>query len=225
MSNPSDTHREPRLSVGFTCREMHKSLTFYRDTLGFTLDECWPSEEKPLWASLSLNGQTIMLGSGAEPGACGGGAAVDFHVANTQAMLNETGGGVLVYLHVEDVDGYHRRISENGAMPVTEPETQFYGTRDFALQDPDGYRLMFFSPITLENCQSCAMPLANAKPGDMYCQYCVGENGKLKPYEDVLEGTITGFFMGMQNMSRTDAEVAAKEHLRNQPAWKVHTPA
>ena len=225
MGNPSESGQGPKMSVGFTCREMQKSLAFYRDTLGFTLDECWPSEDQALWASLSLNGQTIMLGSGAEEGACGTGPAADFHTANTQAMLNETGGGVLVYLQVEDVDAYHQQVAEKGAVPVSEPESQFYGIRDFALQDPDGYRLMFFTPITMESCQSCAMPLANAQPGDMYCQHCVDENGKLRPYEQILEGTITGYFMGMQKLERADAEVAAKEHLKQQPAWRVHTPA
>jgi hypothetical protein len=35
----------------------------------------------------------------------------------------------------------------------------------------------------------------------------------------VLEGTITGYFMGMQKMERSEAEKAAREHLATMPAW------
>ena len=225
MSNTTDDTRPPQLSVAFLCREMAKSIQFYRDTLGFTLKECWPDEQKAQYASLSLHGQTIMLSStGAEAG-CGSEAVADFHTANAEAMEAATGGGVLVYIPVEDVDAYHQTISSGGAQPICEPETQFYGIRDFALQDPDGYRLIFYSRVTMTSCQSCAMPLKDSKPGDMYCQYCADENGKLRPYEAILEGTVTGFFMGMQKMERAAAEVAAREHLARQPAWKTHEPA
>ena len=52
------------------------------------------------------------------------------------------------------------------------------------------------------------------------CDYCTDDEGKLQPYEAILEGTISGYFMGMQNMKRAEAEVAAKEHLAKMPAWK-----
>jgi hypothetical protein len=53
----------------------------------------------------------------------------------------------------------------------------------------------------------------------MYCDYCTDEEGKLRSFEDVLEGTIQGYFMGMQKMERGEAEVAAKEMLAKMPAW------
>ena len=56
----------------------------------------------------------------------------------------------------------------------------------------------------------------------MYCQYCVDERGQLKPYSQVLEGTVAGYFMGMQKMERSAAERAAKEHLSKMPAWQMH---
>jgi hypothetical protein len=54
----------------------------------------------------------------------------------------------------------------------------------------------------------------------MYCQYCSDEKGKLRPYEQVFEGTVTGYFMGMQKMPGPAAEKAAKEHLAKMPAWQ-----
>ena len=72
----------------------------------------------------------------------------------------------------------------------------------------------------MESCQSCGMPLSDAEPGQMYCQYCTDEQGQLRTYETVLEGTIQGYFMGMQKMSREEAELAAREHLAKMPAWQ-----
>jgi hypothetical protein len=57
----------------------------------------------------------------------------------------------------------------------------------------------------------------------MYCEHCTTDAGKLKPFVEVLEGTIQGYFMGMQNMERAEAEVAAKEHLAKMPAWAPPT--
>jgi hypothetical protein len=49
---------------------------------------------------------------------------------------------------------------------------------------------------------------------------CADEKGKLKSYEQALEGTATGYFMAMQKMPREKALAAAKEHLAKYPAWK-----
>ena len=102
---------------------------------------------------------------------------------------------------------------------LTSPKDQFYGQREFSVRDPGGYRLCFYAPITMESCQSCGMPMADAEPAQMYCGYCTDEKGKLRPYEQVLEGTVTGYFMGMQKLPRADAEKAAKAHLAKLPAW------
>jgi hypothetical protein len=48
------------------------------------------------------------------------------------------------------------------------------------------------------------------------------KSATLRPYEQVFEGTVTGFFMGMQKMERPAAEAAAKEHLAKMPAWGMH---
>ena len=129
------------------------------------------------------------------------------------------GAGMMIYLAVEDVDRYHDTIKDRGAKPATAPHTQFYGIRDFAVADPDGYLLVPYTAVAMESCQSCGMPMTDAEPGQMYCQYCTDEQGQLRPYEAVLEGTIQGYFMGMQKMERGPAEAAAKVHLAKMPAW------
>lgn len=216
----SDSECKPAISPMLIAADVAKSVAYYTDVLGFTLRECWPNEEAPMWASLELNGQTVMLGcpARADDPMCQG-AEGEFMVACSDDFKQAAGGGVLLYLCVEDVDAYHKAVSERGGKPVGEPRNQFYGLRDFQAQDLVGYRFSFFQPIQMESCQSCGMPLTDAKTGQMYCDYCTDENGRLKSYDEVFEGCVSGFFMGMQKMERPAAEAAATEMLAKMPAW------
>ena len=51
----------------------------------------------------------------------------------------------------------------------------------------------------------------------------VDSEGNLKPYVEVFEGTVAGYFMGMQGMEREAAEAAATEHLSKMQAWHCHS--
>ncbi len=216
------------MSALFTCKDTAAALRYYRDTLGFSVKETWPSAEAPLWASLSLNGQTLMIGAPFDGEHCGDASAseLEFHKQSSEDFLAHPGGaGVFLYLEVEDVDAYHAEVSERGGQPTAAPKDQFYGIRDFSVRDLDGYRLIFFQPLVMSSCQSCGMPLSNAQPGDMYCSYCTDDSGQLRPYEEVLEGTSVGYFMGMQKMERAAAEEAARAHLASMPAWLATSKA
>ena len=212
-------------SVGLTVADMKKTLAFYRDKLGFQLRECWPSEAEPMWASCVLDKQSVMFGLAMPSEAC-----AKMHEKNPAAgkfwgkhadnfAKHPHGVGVNLYFTVPDIDAYAAQLGKQGIKPDLPPTSQFYGLRDAVVTDPDGYTLTFYTPLKMTSCQSCGMPLSDAKPGDMYCQYCTDEKGKLKPYETVFEGTVTGYFMGMQKMKRPEAEKAAREHLAKMPAW------
>jgi uncharacterized glyoxalase superfamily protein PhnB len=211
----------------FTSKDMQRAVAFYRDTLGFDLEQCWPDEANPQWANMMLDQQSIMLGALMSPddaaAMCGGdeGAATYMRTLAEEHKKNRPGVGVVVYVQVPDVDTYHARLTKKGLKGLPAPKTQFYGIRDFGVQDPDGYRLLFYSPVAMSSCQSCGMPLSDAKPGAMYCGYCTDEQGKLRPYESVLEGCTSGYFMAMQKMPRAEAEQAARKHLSTMPAWKT----
>lgn len=213
------------ITVHLTSRDVPRSIRFYRDKLGFTLGECWPDESKPLFASLALDKQALLLGAHSPASEAGKWCGDDenlkqyFEAFAGEFEANAPGAGVAIYLRVGDVDAYHAKLEKNGVEGMLDPKTQFYGQRDFPVRDPDGYRLTFYTPVAMESCQSCGMPLADAKPGQMYCGYCSDEKGTLKPYETVLEGTVQGYFMGMRKMPRKEAEKAAREHLAKLPAW------
>lgn len=215
------------LAVMLTVKDVARSIAFYRDTLGFRLDACWPDEKQPMWANVLMDAQSIMFGAQMDPNTVGDMCGKDVEMGKQMKTLaeemqkNKAGVGVTLYVRVPDVDAHHAKVSKKIANTAA-PRTQFYGLRDFSVQDPDGYRLQMYTPIKMTSCQSCGMPLTDAEPGQMYCAYCVDETGKLKPYEVVLEGCISGYFIPQQKMKRPDAEQAAKAHLAKMPAWAMH---
>lgn len=213
------------MSVLITSRDMQATLRFYVEQCGFEMKESWPSDEAPQWANLVLGGQSVMVGEPAKPEMVERMCADD-PVAKARWTgviadwnANKPGVGLQVYVQVPDIDAFAARLRERGASVPGEPKSQFYGIRELPVTDPDGYQLMFFTPITMSSCQSCGMPLQDAQPGDMHCDHCTDESGHLRPYEHILEGTVTGYFMGMQKMERGPAEAAAREHLSKMPAW------
>jgi uncharacterized glyoxalase superfamily protein PhnB len=226
MGNPSTECIQHPLAVMLTCRDTKRQVAFYRDTLGFTLKESWPDDSNPMWANLVLDGQSVMVGGACPPDkveAMCGDAGPD-EIARFKALAGDyekhkAGVGLQVYVMVPDIDAYHAQLVKRGLKGLRAPKTQFYGLKDVPVTDPEGYQIVFYTPVAMSTCQSCGMPLTDAVPGQMYCPYCTDDKGKLRPYEVVLEGTTVGYFMQMQKLPRDKAEVAAKAHLKTMPAW------
>lgn len=61
-----------------------------------------------------------------------------------EAQSENKGGGIFIYLSVEDVDDYHKYLRSKGLKPSTEPRDWPSGNREFVIQDPDGYNLVIF---------------------------------------------------------------------------------
>ncbi len=220
-----DPQNRSGLAVSLTCRDMKASVAFYRDRLRFSMKESWPDDDAPSWCNLVLERQSVMLGAAMNPEQVRQLCAhdpdsVDEFVGMAEAFRDSAAGvGVTVYVCVPDVDDYDRRLRERGVSPLREPRTQFYGIREIVVVDPDGYRLVFYSPVLLKSCQSCGMPLPDAAPGQMYCVHCTSEDGRLRPYDQVLEGTARGYFMQIKKLDPASAREAARDHLAGMPAW------
>lgn len=59
----------------------------------------------------------------------------------------EKGAGVFLHIQVEDIDSFYEAIKENGFTPSSEPQDQEWGTREFAMRDPDRYKLVFYEEV------------------------------------------------------------------------------
>ncbi|MFA5967292.1 MAG: VOC family protein [Patescibacteria group bacterium] len=64
-----------------------------------------------------------------------------------ESGLQPKGLGIYTYIEVDDADKYFETIQSNGIVPRTEPKTWPWGKREFVVKDPDGYKLVFYSPI------------------------------------------------------------------------------
>lgn len=77
---------------------------------------------------------------------------IDEHKTPIQNESGKTpkGLGIYTYVEVDDVDQYYTEIKANGISPRTEPKTWPWGKREFVVKDPDGYKLVFFTPTHTE---------------------------------------------------------------------------
>jgi len=53
-----------------------------------------------------------------------------------------------LYLNVDDADALYAEAKANGGKFDQQPTTQPYGMRDFTIEDPNGYLLIFGSPAS-----------------------------------------------------------------------------
>ncbi len=74
-------------------------------------------------------------------------------------------------------------------------------------------------------CLSCGMPLEESQykrqgnDGNIYCIYCVHDNGDLKSFDEIFQGTVY-HLKESQDLAQPAAEKMAYELLLNMPVWQ-----
>jgi uncharacterized glyoxalase superfamily protein PhnB len=119
-----------RLTPNLVVRDIEKSIRFYCDVLDFELDKHIPEKPPFVFASVRGGGVEIFLN--------------EYHtvVEEYPAFSNVPIGGTLtLYLGMQGVDELYKDVCSNGTKIVMPIETKFYGIREFAIADPDGYIL------------------------------------------------------------------------------------
>ncbi len=105
--------------------DLERTVEFYRDVLGFTVDTLWP-ESDPTFCILDRDNVHLVFLRDADWDAPG---------------ASPTMTGQLSF-DVSDVDGLHATLL--GRVEVLwGPETYHYGRREFSIRDCNGYRLVF----------------------------------------------------------------------------------
>lgn len=129
-----------------------RSVAFYTDKLGFQLVEAHPDTSKPVWASVALGGQSVMLGElptlvearqrGMEQ------EQIELLKQDARSFARGAIGiGASYYLRVKNVDAFARRLKKKRVRPLVAPTTQPYGWRECHLADLDGYRLVVYMQV------------------------------------------------------------------------------
>jgi len=124
---PQFTKLTPNLLVA----SVERSLAFYVDTLGFERGMTVPDASPFAFAAVTSGAVEIFFNDAA--------GAVKEYPGFAGRPIGATG---TLFIEVEGVDALHDRLAPNVkiVMPIV---TQFYGMREFAIADPDGYVITF----------------------------------------------------------------------------------
>jgi len=127
-----ETLRGRALMASLTANDLQKSLAWYRDVVGFVVDQQYEVEGKLL---------TVMLKAGV-----------------VRLLLNQDNGAKgwdrkkgegfsLTLTTAQDVDAIAARIKAHGGTLESEPADMPWGARVFRVKDPDGFILAISSEM------------------------------------------------------------------------------
>ena len=120
------------LSASLTVRDIHASLAWYRDAVGFDVDR--EMSRDGILHAVALRAGPVRLLLNQDDGAKG--------------LERVKGAGLSLMLTTrQSVDAIAARIRAHGGSVVSEPADMPWGARVFRVQDPDGFAFAISSPI------------------------------------------------------------------------------
>lgn len=132
MTQPATARQFIGTAPMFFVRDVTKAADFYRDVLGFKYQEIWG--HPPCFAMPHRDGFIFMLSQVDDP---------------SRVLPNGADGKSWdAYVWVLDADALFEELKAKGAEIVHEPvDRPFYGNREFAIKDLDGYIIAFAHDI------------------------------------------------------------------------------
>jgi uncharacterized glyoxalase superfamily protein PhnB len=125
-----ESFRAKELSASLTVNDLEKSLAWYTDVLGFTIDK--KHEREGNLVAVSLKAGTVRILLGRDDGKKG--------------MDRKKGEGMSLQITTsQDVDAIANRIKAAGGTLATEPMDMPWGARAFRVEDPNGFKFVFSS--------------------------------------------------------------------------------
>jgi len=125
-----------KLTPNLMVEDVNETVAFYKDVLGFALLASVPEEGQFNWAMMQHDAVEIMFQSRAS-------LTEDVPLFKDKAI----GGSLTLYIDVEDIKGLYGQV-QNRVTILHEMTTTFYGTREFTIQDCNGYILTFAQAVT-----------------------------------------------------------------------------
>jgi len=124
-----------KLTPNLIVSNVEQSLSFYQDTLGFVRGMTVPEQSPFVFASVTSGPVEIFFNSRSA-------------VAKESPQMGglALGGGNTMFIEVTGIDAYHDQVKDRVKilLPIV---TQWYGMREFAIEDPDGYVITFAEPV------------------------------------------------------------------------------
>ena len=121
-----------KLTPNLIVSSVERSLAFYTEVLGFARGVTVPDESPLVFAAVTSGPVEIFLND----------KSTVAKESPQFAGLSIGGGGNMMFIEVEEIDPLHERLKPNVkiVLPIV---TQWYGMREFAITDPDGYVITF----------------------------------------------------------------------------------
>lgn len=135
--NPA-TKKENRVSFNkvtpnLIVADMDKSLNFYRDVLGFTVSQTVPDHAPFIFAWMKRGEADIFLNQQQKPQP----GQPDLFAGR------QIGGTLSMYITLTGIDDLLKQVEQHGIRPAIPLHKEFYGMKEFAVLDPDGYVIIF----------------------------------------------------------------------------------
>jgi len=125
-----ESFRASEMTASLTVKELQKSLAWYQDALGFTVDR--RIERDGTLRAVAIKAGTVRILLNQDDGAKG-----------FDRVKGE--GFSLQFITSQSVDDIANRIKAHGASLDTEPADMPWGVRSFRVRDPDGFRFAISS--------------------------------------------------------------------------------
>jgi uncharacterized glyoxalase superfamily protein PhnB len=125
-----ETFRGRALTASLTVKDLDKSLWWYRDVMGFVIDQKYERSGKVVAVALKAGKVRILIGQ--DDGAKG------------ESRVKGEGFSLMITT-VQNVDSMAKRIEERGGQLEADPTDTPWGARIFRVRDPDGFRLTISS--------------------------------------------------------------------------------
>lgn len=130
MRAEPESLRARSILASLTVKDVQKSLAWYRDVVGFTVDQQYEHDGKLRGVVLKAGDVRILLGQ--DDGARG-----------WDRVKGE--GFSLQLMTTQSVDEIANRIKQHGGTLESEPTDMPWGARVFRFKDPDGFKLAISS--------------------------------------------------------------------------------
>jgi uncharacterized glyoxalase superfamily protein PhnB len=117
-------------------RDVAKSTAFYRDVLGFKIQQTVPDAEPFVFVMLERDGVLVFLND----------VNAVVHDYPDAASL-PPGGTAAMFFVITGVDAYHDEVAPK-ANVIMQLKTQFYGMREFSVTDPEGHVITFAERVS-----------------------------------------------------------------------------
>lgn len=130
------SHTYKKLTPNLLVADVARSVAFYVDVLGFSRGQTVPDEAPFVFASV-VSGSVEIFFNEKDTGA-------KEYPAFAGKPIGATG---TMFIEMENVESLHDRLKTRA--PIVMPlVTQWYGLKEFAIADPDGYLITFAERIS-----------------------------------------------------------------------------